>query len=75
MYYIRFTGNNGSTHRWLKIRKLEKITPTTYEAEIKLSSGKRFVIFVPERCYNLEFAEDWPSLNPISPFEVVRGVI
>jgi len=75
-YYVRATGVNqltGGTSKWLKIRNVEKIETKAYKLEVRIRGTQRFVFIyedIPPK--NLEFAQGWPGLMPVSYRRIIE---
>lgn len=70
MYYVRATGQNrfmgyGSS-RWLKIRRINKLSKDYYELVVKTANSGDLYIGTTENSTNLEFIKDYYSRKPVS---------
>lgn len=76
MYYIRATGSNkftgDGTSRWLKIRNFAKYPGHGYEIAVQIQGRTKFVNVSEKNCENVEFAEGWPDLMPVSLSRIIK---
>jgi len=74
-FYVRATGANrfaGGTGRWLRIRNIKQ-KAYGYVLEVYFRGSKKFVaIKGNEETENIEFAEGWPTLKPVSHTRVLN---
>ena len=76
-FYVRATGDNqfaGGTDKWLKVRGMKEEL-YAYILEVRFNGQRKFVAMQKNQpTYNLEFAEGWPGLKPVSYMTVVKGM-
>ena len=75
-FYVRAIGANryaGGTDRWLKIHNIKRIS-YGFELEVYFNDTKKFVVIQSnQRTENLEFAEGWPGLKPITHWRLLEA--
>ena len=73
-YYIRATGDNrlgDGTSKWLKIRNFTKHRDG-YEIEVRIQNMNKCVFVSEKYSDNVEYAEGWPGLKPVSLYTVIK---
>ena len=68
-FYVRATGDNRfgqGTSKWLKIRSFTARRNGTYSIGVFFRGQKKFLDLFVTDPNNIEFAEGWPSLKPVS---------
>ena len=74
-YYVRGKGANryaGGTHRWLKIRSMEKEGPRIM-IQVKFRGEEKYLALAGSHQHNLEFAKGtWPNIEPVSWHTILK---